>query len=141
MKDHTVRPKQLALVAVLATLPLGASANVLWDTLVWDSGVWAGDDPNDPDVDGVVVAVDNCPFDQNPDQADLDGDTLGNPCDPDADGDGLVLADETRYGTNPLNVDSDNDGLDDGVEVALNRNPAVNEGAALGPVMQLLLSD
>jgi Leucine-rich repeat (LRR) protein len=53
-----------------------------------------GTDPNDPtsfndiDNDGVPDAIDNCPTVVNADQADLDGDGIGDVCDPDADGDG-----------------------------------------------------
>jgi hypothetical protein len=36
----------------------------------------------DSDGDGTVDGTDNCPANYNPDQADCDGDTLGNPCDP-----------------------------------------------------------
>lgn len=39
--------------------------------------------PEDGDGDGVCDAIDNCPGDFNPDQADLDGDLLGDACDPD----------------------------------------------------------
>ena len=37
----------------------------------------------DPDIDddGVLTTVDNCPFNTNPDQADCDGDGVGNICD------------------------------------------------------------
>ncbi len=36
----------------------------------------------DTDGDGVPDGTDNCRFDSNPDQADSDGDTFGNACDP-----------------------------------------------------------
>jgi hypothetical protein len=35
----------------------------------------------DPDFDGIDASVDNCPFKYNPDQADSDGDHVGDPCD------------------------------------------------------------
>jgi VCBS repeat protein/FG-GAP repeat protein/thrombospondin type 3 repeat protein len=52
-------------------------------------------DPNDPDDDndGVADNIDNCPFVANADQADRDGDGVGDACDPldnrDTDGDGV----------------------------------------------------
>ena len=49
------------------------------------------DDPfNDEDGDGIDDESDNCPSLANPDQADLDGDGLGDRCDADADGDGFA---------------------------------------------------
>jgi len=36
---------------------------------------------NDPDDDGVPTWDDNCPADYNPDQADTDGDNVGDVCD------------------------------------------------------------
>lgn len=45
--------------------------------------------PADTDQDGVPDAKDNCPVVANADQADMDGDAIGNLCDPDIDGDGL----------------------------------------------------
>ncbi len=41
-------------------------------------------DPADPDDDndGVLDSSDNCPFIANADQADVDGDSIGNACDP-----------------------------------------------------------
>jgi Thrombospondin type 3 repeat len=57
------------------------------------------DPDGDADGDGVMNAVDNCPFVPNPDQANEDGDTYGDACDPcppfandpeiDSDGDGV----------------------------------------------------
>lgn len=41
----------------------------------------------------------------------------------DADGDGLLLADETTYGTDPNNPDTDNDGYLDGFEVNAGTDP------------------
>jgi hypothetical protein len=41
----------------------------------------------------------------------------------DADGDGLTLAQETDFGTDPDNPDTDGDGYVDGVEVAAGYNP------------------
>src|SRR5262245_16394589 len=37
--------------------------------------------PEDTDGDGVCDAIDNCPLIANADQADLDGDTIGDVCD------------------------------------------------------------
>ena len=53
----------------------------------------------DSDGDGLSDAFDNCPFVRNPDQSNIDGDGLGDVCDPDpnnppnsedVDGDGIV---------------------------------------------------
>ncbi len=71
----------------------------------------------DADGDGIIHDLDNCDLVANADQADLDGDGLGNVCDDDADGDGLNTAAEQAAGSNPLNVDSDADGLNDYAEV------------------------
>jgi hypothetical protein len=42
----------------------------------------------DDDLDQIANGEDNCPTESNPDQADLDEDTMGDACDPDIDGDG-----------------------------------------------------
>lgn len=74
--------------------------------------LFAGLEPLDRDVDGVLDAEDNCPVTVNPDQDDLDGDSIGNACDLDGDGDGIVN-DEDRC---PSLASSDNGDLDgDGI--------------------------
>ena len=45
---------------------------------------------SDADGDGVSDSQDNCPFDANPGQEDMDSDSIGNVCDWDADNDGLA---------------------------------------------------
>jgi len=97
--------------------------------------------PPDTDGDTVFDSIDNCPNDPNPDQANNDGDSMGDVCDPDDDNDGLpdtwedayactdsLVADagddddldglthaqEYAAGTDPCDGDSDDDGLSDG---------------------------
>lgn len=61
----------------------------------------------DSDGDSIINAVDNCNFDYNPGQEDLDGDTQGDVCDDDVEGDGIL---------NTEDPDDDNDGLPDDFE-------------------------
>lgn len=67
----------------------------------------------DSDLDGISDMNDNCPYNANPNQADLDNDGVGDECDPDGDGDGVnnsmddFPADPTEW------MDSDNDGVGD----------------------------
>ena len=44
----------------------------------------------DADADGIEDSDDNCPTVSNSDQIDTDNDTLGNACDDDDDGDGVI---------------------------------------------------
>jgi hypothetical protein len=68
----------------------------------------------DADGDGVVDKNDNCPNASNPDQADVDGDKIGDACDSDDDNDGLTDERERQIGTNPVDSDTDDDGVLDG---------------------------
>ena len=48
----------------------------------------------DTDGDGRIDTLDNCPAVRNADQADQDGDNVGDLCDPDRDGDGRLTEKE-----------------------------------------------
>ncbi|TPV93022.1 MAG: hypothetical protein B7733_22945 [Myxococcales bacterium FL481] len=66
-----------------------------------DDGLCGDDDPcpadanNDVDGDGICGDVDNCPEDSNEDQADGDGDLIGDACDPSTS---VTLGDLQRCG-------------------------------------------
>jgi hypothetical protein len=63
-----------------------------------------------------ILGPDNCPAVAGDNQADQDGDGLGDACDSDIDGDGVSNDAETARGSDPRKADSDGDGKPDGTD-------------------------
>jgi len=71
----------------------------------------------DTDNDGIPDDIDNCLEISNPNQTDLDGNGVGDVCDPDTDEDGIIDAlDNCPFFANPDQADLNNDGIGDACE-------------------------
>ncbi|RJP73237.1 MAG: hypothetical protein C4532_04800, partial [Candidatus Abyssobacteria bacterium SURF_17] len=70
----------------------------------------------DGDCDGVYDGVDNCPSTPNASQANFDGDSMGDACDPDIDGDGIPN-EMDAFPYDPIEwADNDGDGIGDNAD-------------------------
>jgi hypothetical protein len=126
---------------------------------VWGIGdtVWAVGDSGvilrlvlpDSDGDGVTDDIDNCPTTANADQANNDGDSIGNLCDPDDDNDGMIDSFELANGFDPFDPadasqDADGDGFTNLKEFKAGSDPhdpeSVPRSKAM-PWLELLLQD
>lgn len=109
-------------VAQLRTGLINTSLDLL--TTGFDYRTGYGRISMDSDNDDFNHDTDNCPLVANPDQSNIDNDNLGDICDDDIDGDGLLNTQETALGTDPYMADTDGDGLSDGNEVnSIGTNP------------------
>ena len=93
-----------------------------------DSSISEG---SDSDSDGAYDHQDNCPSLSNADQANLDGDTYGDACDLDVDGDSIIDTLEVAAGTDP-NDPSDGDQAELSALEALGINKQVPAMGGLG---------
>ena len=91
----------------------GTDAGVVQPDLLDDECMGDSDKDNINDfvMDGSNIhALDNCPTVPNAEQKDLDGDLIGDACDPDVDGDGVMdSVDNCPMIANPQQKDSDRD--------------------------------
>lgn len=70
----------------------------------------------DTDADSLPDASDNCPAVANIDQANFDGDSLGDVCDPDDDNDGIIDTSDAFPRLASESVDTDSDGIGNSID-------------------------
>lgn len=126
MNAVTCKARRLASLLVLVTLLAGCDS---WDPLGW-LDLDSREHHPDTDGDGVFNHNDNCVEVVNAGQQDLDQDGLGDVCDPDQDGDGILDSWELSFGLDPGNpadaaLDIDHDGLTALQEYQLGSSPLI----------------
>jgi FG-GAP-like repeat len=115
---------------------LSGSVSILFNTAI-DGPQF----PDDDDNDSIANEVDNCVLTPNADQANFDEDDLGDACDPDIDGDGVLngpdqcdfsplgaIVDEQGNVPGDLDNDCDADLIDFGIFQATMTGPGVETG-------------
>ena len=123
------------------SLPAGTADNAAMNGSAAAVGPSATFALADTDMDNIWDGVDNCPSISNADQADVDGNGIGDVCDPDIDGDGVANAmdncpsianadqlntDGAADGGDACDVDDDNDGVYDTYEIAAGSDPLLS---------------
>jgi hypothetical protein len=90
----------------------------------------------DVDGDGIPGDLDICPANADPAQTNTDGDTLGDACDADDDGDGYWDTDETAKGSDPISASRTPehcDGVDTDGDTVVDEPPAMSGRATPDP--------
>ncbi|MFN3201118.1 MAG: thrombospondin type 3 repeat-containing protein [Bradymonadia bacterium] len=113
-------------------LCLGSNISVpgIWRMAQFATG-WATCNPKcllDADGDGIHAEIDNCPEAANIDQADEDGDGIGDLCEvADLDGDGILDTDDNcPSDVNADQVDTDEDGVGDVCDIDIDGDDVVD---------------
>ncbi len=126
----------VSMLVVLAACGSGGDTGVIFGRS--GDGGGGGRPPviQDLDGDGIADDLDNCPTVANPDQADANGDGIGDACGGDTDNDRVGdFSDNCPGSPNPDQVDSDRDGhgdLCDSCPVSVNIDQADRDGDGIG---------
>jgi hypothetical protein len=115
-----------------ASAALAAEPNDVFAGLSADENATIQNWTTDADNDG-IRQNDNCPNTANPGQENLDGDSKGDACDDDIDGDGLTNAVEAALRTDPRKADTDGDGKNDNVDSCPTVAAATDDGCPARP--------
>ena len=86
-------------------LYIGEANNII-SSVSWNFTIYG-----DNDADGINDLNDNCVNINNANQLDLDGDGLGDACDDDIDGDGVLNQDDALPNDTNESIDTDGDGI------------------------------